>query len=211
MNSQRPHQSLAARKGGALRNLLSSCAACVVLASSVAACAASPDYNPDNLGPAQMSRVSDICQSVMGLNPSEPLSGGYWLGNSRLDYWSSHYRGCVMSLSDSLASNADEQAARQSDEDCRAKGFKAGSPDLALCVLRTVNQQPDANAPAVATPVSEKVSAATGSFFYASARDTHHREQVACAALGFEPTQAGFGQCVKSLNDTFYALDNPIN
>jgi hypothetical protein len=37
------------------------------------------------------------------------------------------------------------------------------------------------------------------------------REQVACAALGLEPTDGAFKSCVKGLSDTFYAIDHPIN
>lgn len=175
------------------------------------ACAAQPTYNPDSLGSADFSRVSNICQSVMGLSPSEALSGGYWLGNERLDYWTSKYRGCIVSLSDSLQRLLDTQTAAQADARCRAKGFETGSPDLALCVLRSINS-PTADGPrgVTATPVSEKEPVARGSYTYASPHETARREQAACAALGFEPGQDAFKSCVKGLSDTFYAIDHPI-
>jgi hypothetical protein len=74
----------------------------VLAGVTVVANAAQPRYNPDHLGDAQFTRVAEICQNVMGLSPTERPRGGYWLDNSRLDYWTNHYRGCVLSLSDSL-------------------------------------------------------------------------------------------------------------
>ncbi len=50
----------------------------------------------------------------------------------------------------------------------------------------------------------------SGSFFYASARESRHREELACAQLGLEPPNGHFADCVKLLQDNFYAIDNPI-
>ena len=194
--------------------LLLTIASCVIVLSSLAACAAEPAYNPDNLGTGQYGRVANICRNVMGLSPDERLEGGYWMGNDRLDYWTSHYRGCIVSLSDSLQRAIDTQTTQQADADCRAKGYQPGSPDLALCVLRSVNSHPNpapAQASAVATPVSETLPTASRSFLYASPHENARREEVACAALGFEPSHGAFKSCVKGLTDTFYALDHPIN
>jgi hypothetical protein len=186
-----------------------------VISAAVSACAAQSIYNPDNLGNGQFSRVANICQTVMGLSPAEPLSGGSWMGNDRLDYWTSKYRGCIVSLSDSLQQATDTEVTQQADADCRAKGFTSGSPDLALCVLRSVNSQkapsPSATTAATAMPVGEKLPTASGSYNYASPHENARREQVACAALGLEPAQGAFKSCVKDLSDTFYAIDHPIN
>jgi len=191
-------------------SLLAVLGGCVV---AVSACAAERAYNPDNLGPDQLTQVSNICQKVMGLSPEERLEGGYWMGNDRLDYWTSHYRGCVVSLSDSLQNVLDEQATQQADADCRAQGLAAGSPDLALCVLNSVSKRPATvqTVAASATQVSQNLPAASGSFLYASPHENARREQVACAALGFEPSRGAFKSCVKGLDDTFYAIDHPVN
>lgn len=179
--------------------------------SGFTACAAQPAYNPDSLGSSDFSRVSNICQTVMGLSPAEALAGGYWMGNERLDYWTSKYRGCIVSLSDSLQTLLDTQTAARADANCRAKGFDTGSPDLALCVLRSINGPTAPGSRGVtATPVSEKEPIAGGSYTYASPRETARREQAACAALGFEPGRDTFKSCVKGLSDTFYAIDHPI-
>ncbi len=85
-------------------------------------------------------RWTDICRNVMGLSPAERLSGGNWLGNSRLDYRTSYYRGCVLSLSDSLSRSVDAGIVQQADADCRSKGYRSGTPDLALCVLNTAKR-----------------------------------------------------------------------
>ena len=195
-------------------SLLATLAGCTLAGGSLTACAAEPVYNPDNLGGERFAQVANICQNVMGLSPNERLSGGYWLGNDRLDYLTSKYRGCIVSLSDSLLSMMEGQATEQADEDCRAKGYATGSPDLALCVLRSANSHASApvqSGAAAVTPVSEKVPTASGSFTYASPHEYVRREQVACAALGFEPSHGAFKSCVKGLDDTFYAIDHPIN
>jgi hypothetical protein len=194
-------------------SLLATLAGCALM---VSACAAERPYNPDNLGPAQLSRVAGICQTVMGLSPNEPLESGNWMGNDRLDYDTNHYRGCIVSLSDSLQYVLDEQQTQQADVACRAKGLQPGTPDLALCVLNSVNNAPrqtsrQAGDEVSAIPVSQNLPSASGSFFYASPHENVRREQLACAALGFSPSQSAFKSCVKGLDDTFYSIDHPIN
>jgi hypothetical protein len=82
-------------------------AACVVLGAGVTAQAGTSSFNPDDLNPTQLTRVSQVCETVLGLSRNEPLEGGNRTGSDRLDYWTSHYRGCIVSLSDSLQSTAD--------------------------------------------------------------------------------------------------------
>jgi hypothetical protein len=195
-------------------SLLAALSLGALVVAGISACAAESIYNPDNLGTDEFAQVSNVCQTVMGLSPSEALSGGYWMGNDRLDYWTSKYRGCIVSLSDSLQSRLDTQTAQRADANCRAKGFDTGSPDLALCVLRSINSRPEPAATqaasASAMPVSEKMPTAGGSYTYASPHENARREQAACAALGFEPAHGAFQSCVKGLSDTFYAIDHPI-
>jgi hypothetical protein len=189
-------------------------AACALAGASAVGCATTP-YNPNNLRDAELARIAGICQNVMGLSPSERPTGGNWLGNDRLDYWTSHYRGCIVSLSDSLTHARDTTAGQQAEEECRAKGLLRGSPELALCVLQTAGKRP---APTAAPETTASAAllrqqfAATGSYYRASARETARREQVACAALGISPTdENAFVSCVKSLSNTFYSIDHPIN
>ncbi len=195
------------------RHLIATAASCVVAGSSMTACAAMPLYNPDNLGAEHFSRVSDICENVMGLSPKEPLSGGTWLGEPRLDYYTSHYRACVVTLSDSLQSVADAQLTKQADVDCRAKGFASGSSDLALCVLQSVSSRPNpvrVSQSDAAPSLGGNLPAARGSFFYASPHEAVRRVQVACAALGLEPSEGAFESCVSKMDHALYAIDNPV-
>lgn len=198
------------------KSVLLSVVGSVMVGASMVGCATSPDYNPDTLGSTAFARVAGICQNVMGLSPTERLTGGNWLGNDKLDYWTSHYRGCIASLSDSLQSARDTEVVQQAEERCRAKGLQSGSPDLALCVLQTANAHPEpADTAAVAsgqTPVGtggENLTAA-GSYYFASPHETARREQFACAALGLSPAQPDFKTCVQQLSATFYAIDHPI-
>lgn len=177
----------------------------------VSACAAtSAAFNPDGLAQSQLSRVSDVCQQVMGLSPSERLVGGQWLGDSRLDYWTSRYRGCVTSLSDSLQNAAENLAKETADQTCRAKGYATGSPDLALCVLQESRVARGAGTAQAAPQVTGPLPAAHGSLFYASAGERRRREELACAAMGIEPTADAFKACVNDLQNTFHAIDTPI-
>jgi hypothetical protein len=196
------------------KRVLMSVVSCAMAGASMVGCATPPAYDAQTQGSAAIARVAGICQKVMGLSPTERLTGGNWLGNDKLDYWTSHYRGCIVSLSDSLQNVRDTEVVRQAEEQCRAKGLLSGSPELALCVLQTANEHPEPtesqSAAAGQTPGSEKLAAA-GSYYFASPRETARREQVACAALGLSPADAEFKSCVQQLRATFYSIDHPID
>jgi hypothetical protein len=155
--------------------------ACCAFASSISSCAAQQTYNPDNLDGEQLARVAGICQNVIGLSPTESLVGGYWTNNDRLEYSTSKYRGCIISLSDSLRGAMDERATIQSD-------------GLAMVTL-----------------VREGEPRARESYTYSSPREVARRQEMACAALGLELSRPAFNGCVQGLSNTFYAIDHPIN
>lgn len=192
---------------------------CLVAGAAVAACAAAAPYNPDNLGAAQLGAVQQICQTVLGLSPAEGSTGGtLLLVKAHLAPGTTHFQGCVASLSDSLQTADSNQTAVQADRSCRAQGLTPGSGALALCVLRSMQTASGPNAasePAAAAlqpAVGDAQGAphAAGAFFYASAHETAQREQLACASLGLEPPSAAFQRCVSGLQSTFFAIDNPI-
>jgi len=191
------------------KHVLLSVLSCALAGASRDGCATpAPDASH---GPA--TAVAGICQNVMGLSPGERLTGGNWLGNDKLDYWTSHYRGCLVSLSDSLQDARDSTVVQQAEDRCRAKGLLPGSPDLALCVLKSANEHPEPTASsAVSSPTGlSESTVAAGSFYFASPHEIARREQVACAALGLSPAQAEFKSCVQQLKSTFYAIDHPID
>jgi hypothetical protein len=213
MNSYASKAHACDSKRTALNHIFLTLACGALVGLNIGSCLAEQPYNPDKLSTVQLESVSQICQTVMGLSPNEALSSGHWLGNSRLDYDTSHYRGCILSLSDSLQSVTDAEVTRQAEENCRAKGLEPGSPELALCVLRFVNSNPNPPPAQSAVPAA----AITGlvppkrSFFTASPRETGRREQAACAALGLSPAQSTFKSCVKQLDNTLYSIDHPID
>jgi hypothetical protein len=108
----------------------------------------------------------------MGLSPSEPQTGGYWRGNDQLGYFTSHDRGCIVSLSDSLQLVDGSLVMQHAENDCRAKGFRTGSPDLALCVLQTAQSHPEP------TPAQASVAAATPSAISAGHRPDRGKKRA---------------------------------
>ena len=187
-------------------------AACAATLLGSAACATTPrEFNPDALPAMQLSQVDGICQNVMGLQADERLTGGNW-HSDRLDYDTSKYRGCVTSLSDSMQDQVDQQAMQQASVECKAQGKAAGSPGLALCVLSSRDRLRAAatQASSAVQPPIEAPRATPGSFYVVSPNETHRRELTACAAIGLLPTDPAFNACVKNLDQTFFAIDNPI-
>jgi hypothetical protein len=191
----------------AARRFSTALAACAGLGISMAACATTQPFNPAGLQADDLTRVSGICRDVMGLSPSEPLSGGYWMGSDNLDFWSSHYRGCVTALSGSVVKIADADATRVAESDCHARGL--AGPDLSLCVLQEANRRASGPAAAVTVPAAA-APPAPSPFLSASAREERQREELACAALGLDPAGGAFSGCVKDLRTTFFALEHPI-
>ena len=188
---------------------------CAVACASMTACASTGHYNPDNLGSGQIAEVAEICQTVMGLKPSDPPVPGDYRGSPHLEPGISHYQACIASLSDSLQDVNDAHVASQADEDCRTKGLKPDSADLAECVLKSIEAKPRSattEASILASPPnSAKVMpVSVGNFYLVPPHETRRREEMACARLGFEPPNGAFASCVKLLNDNFYAIDNPV-
>jgi hypothetical protein len=103
------------------------------------------------------------------------------------------------------------QAATSAHQSCRSQGLPPGSPALAVCVLQSLNGGGTRSVSAAAAPPPATAGLVhVGSFFYASSHETVRREQLACAQLGFEPPGGLFASCVTGLQQTFFAIDNPL-
>ena len=183
---------------------------------STAACASDVSnntaFNPEHLGATSLSRVQGICVSEMGLSRSEPLSTVWGAAtNPGLVGGENHFQGCVASLSASLKDVAATQTRLQANQDCRARGLKAESAELARCVLDTLRSPPSAPREPAVEQVSVSAPPPKGSFFTASGHEIRRREERACAAIGLNPAYGTFDACVKSIDDTFFSIDNPRN
>jgi hypothetical protein len=77
-------------------------ALCTVAGASIAACASSTPYNPYHLDTARVTQIAGICQTVVGLQPSEPQVENLWPGDPDPELSTNRYRGCIASLSDSV-------------------------------------------------------------------------------------------------------------
>jgi hypothetical protein len=184
----------------------------VMLGSSLTACATVPAYNPEHLQAAQLERVSGICQTVMGLDPNETLQAGGQFRGLGFGNNTSHYRVCILSLSESLQGIVDAQLTQSADAACAAKGLAPGSSDLALCVLNRSGNRPvsgDSQTSAVAES-GDALPQALISYYRASAHDRGQLEGQACASLGLNPAQNGFTNCVKKINQALHSIDSPI-
>jgi hypothetical protein len=200
----------------AMWQTLSAVLVCTLASAGIPACAATGPYNPDNLGTDQVAKIANICQTTMGLSPKDRPVLGIYMGSPHLKGEVSHYQACIASLSDSVQSVSEAQAASQAHQDCRARGFQSNSPELAECVLQSFRARSNvastqAHSLMVASHSEEKETRSVKSFFYASPRETRRREEMACAQLGLEPPYGAFASCVELLQDNFYAMDNPIS
>jgi len=162
------------------------CAAAIALAGSCAAQDASAS-------PQQSAFARATCQSVMHVRTNAEL-------------W-----GCVQSLSDTIAQNAQTARGWASDESCAAEGLKRDTPEFAVCVLQSHGSAQGAYG-AVPTHI------VTGSYpeqrdwlgYYSGTFDAvRRREQYACAQLGLDPNFGRFSECVDSLDGAMHAADSP--
>jgi hypothetical protein len=182
----------------------------VTLGASLTACTTLPTYNPENLQAAQLERVSSICQAVMGLNPNETLQAGGQFRGPSVANDTSHYRMCVLSLSDSLHDIVDAQLTESTDAACAAKNLAPGSSELALCVLGNRPASGDSTHTSVVADSGDALPQARISYYRASAHDQERMEGLACASLGLNPAQNGFTNCVKKISQALHSIDNPI-
>jgi hypothetical protein len=175
----------------------------VVAGVGLSACVTTKPYNPDNISSARLTEVSQICEQVMGLNPSQPLTRNLWAGDPDPGYETNDYRGCVTTLSNSLADVVVAQSGRSADSGCRASGLKPGSPEFGVCVVNASEQRVEplraANGPVV--PFSRASARMPGS----SINELDWRQQLACAEVGLEPGQNGFSRCTDELRRVLFA------
>jgi hypothetical protein len=175
----------------------------VVAGVGLSACVTTKPYNPDNISAARLIEVSQICEQVMGLNPSDPLTRNLWSGDPDPGYETNDYRGCVTTLSNSLVDDVVAQRGRSADGGCRASGLKPGSPEFGVCVVNASEQRVEplraANGPVI--PFSQASAPQPES----SINEEDRRQQLACAEVGLEPGQSGFSRCMDGLRRALFA------
>ena len=166
---------------------------------SIAAYATEPTYNPQHLKAAQISQVDKICQTVMGLRPSDTLTDNRWPGNPDPGSSTNEYRGCVASLSHSLENITAARAESQADQNCRAKGLEPGSSDFAVCALQAVAAKPGSEPIQLASLDAKPFIEQAGRDAPAAVPGNVSKERLACAEIGLEPKAAAFASCVEGL------------
>lgn len=186
------------------RALASLAAALTGACLSLGAWAATPSYNPAHLGSAELSEVSEVCQSVMGFRPSAVLTHNLWTGDPDPATWTNDYRGCVATLSDSLQAVAAMRASLQAERDCLSKGLATSRSDLALCVLRA-QQTPVRDAALLASSAGVPMVMPITPGARAQAAAGPPKEDLACAKIGLDPNEAGFTECVRGLKSVLSA------
>ena len=166
---------------------------------SIAAYAIQPTYNPQHLNAAQISQADKICQTVMGLRPSDTLTDNRWPGNPDPGSSTNEYRGCVASLSHSLENITAARAESQADQNCRAKGLEPGSSDFAVCALQTVEANQSLKQIRLASLDAKPFIEQAGKDAHAAVPGNVSKERLACAEIGLEPQAAAFASCVEGL------------
>jgi hypothetical protein len=140
-------------------------------------------------GPSRDGVVGEICAHVVGLMPGER-----------------HYAACVDSLSTSLAGLGVAEGNSRARQGCVAQGLEPGTPALAECVLAAGKTQAPPELTATgATPVP----GGSRSYFEVSRETAVARDKLACARLGFDPTQEAFGGCVADLRSALARASEP--
>ena len=199
MNREYRHVGNAAKGIGF--GIKSAALACV----SIAAYATEPAYNPQHLNAAQISQVDEICQTVMGLRPSDALTDNLWPGNPDHGSSTNEYRGCVASLSQSMENIPAARAENKADQNCRAKGLEPGSSDFAVCALQAVEAKPGSERIQLASLDAKPFIEQARKDAPAAVPGSVSKERVACAEIGLEPKAAAFTSCVEGLRDVMSA------
>lgn len=157
--------------------------------SGVAGCASAGPYNPSDLPTPQLSQVQELCHLVMGIPPGVGLSSD-----------------CVENLSSSAAALSQGRTLLDARRTCLGKGLAPGQPGLSQCELATASQRSAWDVQVDTTGLQRPAK----SYVNASFDEVRRREQDACARLGYDPINAGFAQCVASLNAALLASAHPM-
>jgi hypothetical protein len=176
----------------ALRRVGAAAAGVFALAGFAASANAGPyPYNPDRLDGAQASQIAQTCRSVVGVGPSD-----------------ARYFACVGALSDSAKNSDRGRALQQARGDCLNRGYRAGSPDLDVCVVQSAGRERAAT-PDMAMSHAMETPGLARSYAYAPQSEVHRREQLSCARTGLDPSSTAFAECVAGLDSALFAADNP--
>ena len=173
---------------GAGRGTIRTLSLCCLLASATA-CASAEPYNPEHLPLTQMSQIRQVCRTIMGLPPGTTTQNA----------------ACEESLSQSFAELHSAGEMQQARAQCLARGLKPGELPLAECEL---GPQP-AGVTHAAYAAIDPPAKPPKSYLLVSNKEVHRREQLACAAIGYDPANAGSAQCVVELDSAMFEADNP--
>ncbi len=174
-----------------IRSVAASVSALAVVGVAACATAGPYPYNPDRLASTQVGEIGRVCQTVVGVQPSE-----------------ARYFACVGSLSDSARNIGRGRALQQARNGCMAKGLRPGSPDLDICVVESTGSA-SASVPDLAMSRRMEEPGVSKTYPYASQREVHRREELSCARLGLDPAGEAFASCVGGLDSALFAADNP--
>ncbi|HXQ17530.1 MAG TPA: hypothetical protein VN814_23170 [Caulobacteraceae bacterium] len=137
---------------------------------------------------ADDGKVGVVCASIVGVQPGEK-----------------HYAACVESLSRSLDGLRAGEGMELARQGCLAHGYQPNTSGLAECELAAAAPAPTASGPdyPAANPGGSR------SYFLVSRETAFRRDQLACARLGFDPTQAPFGDCAADLRAALARASEP--
>jgi hypothetical protein len=132
-------------------------------------------------------QVAQVCASVVGLAPGEK-----------------HFAACQQSLADSLQGLREGQGTALARRYCLDHGYRPGTPGLAECELASTPADaprgPDFDAP---------VPGGSRSYFLVSRDTAFRRDELACAKLGFDPSQSAFADCASELRGALARASDP--
>jgi hypothetical protein len=160
----------------------------IIAFAGFAANAQAASVGSENMDQGQLTQAHQICETVIGLHSGDV-----------------RYESCVSSVADSAMAANRNQAILRARNACFAEGLKAGSSELADCLLQASDAK---SAPSTATmPISVNPMAAD--LPRLSADNAYPRERQACARLGFDPVSGAFASCVTGLQTALHKNDTP--
>jgi hypothetical protein len=133
--------------------------------------------------------VGALCRGVIGLSPGEK-----------------HFAACIDSLTRSVRGLEHGRGLVVARRECLARGLQPDTGAFAECELTAERAEAQPGDGAVG---GGPIPGGARDYFTISRETAYHRDELACARLGFDPDQPAFGDCVSDLKAALARASEP--